>query len=149
MRTVASSWKFSYECVCSVWWPDISWNRKCTSYRCGHGSVEVYTYPCLGSFTYHRGRLVVRNIGGVLRYLPLWSRFSEVYLPFVWFLEVYVASGFGSVPAVEAMVPTMVLEVISAVAAAWFLDVYVASGRLVLGSGPAVRCGHRSWMSNY
>ena len=63
VRTVASSWKFFYECVCSVWWPD-SW--KCTSYRCGHGSVEVYTYPCLGSFTYHRGCLVVRNIGGVL-----------------------------------------------------------------------------------
>ena len=162
---VASSWKFSYDSICSIWWPD-SW--KCTSDCCGHGSVEVYTYPCLGSFTYHRGRLVVIKFGGVITGTHRCGHGSFKCTCRCLVFEVFpqrcrrlvlgslCSVWFGSVPAVAAMVegslctyhglrsPTylrgrrflgsvcVVLEIISAFAAAWFLEVYVASGLLVL-----------------
>ena len=138
------SWEFhlpSWLPGCEKYWRCIT-----GTYRCGHGSRKC-TCRCL-VFEVFRKVFPQR-----CRRLVLGSLCS------VWFWKRACRCGHSSYHGLGS--PTyrrgrrflgsvcVVLEIISAVAAAWFLDVYVASGRLVLGSGPAVRCGHRSWMSNY
>ena len=134
------SWEFhlpSWLPGCLKYWRCIT-----GTYRCGHGSRKCACH-CL----------VFEVFPQRCRRLVLGSLCS------IWFWKRACRCGHGSYHGLGS--PTyrrgrrflgsvcVVLEIISAVAAAWFLDVCAASGRLVLGSGPAARCGHRSWMSNY
>ena len=80
--TVTSPWKFCYESVCSVWSPDYQATKRCRRFHrktskatglilgsvhtTGHGSWMCKLTVVFGLCTYHRGRLVVGNLEGVL-----------------------------------------------------------------------------------